>query len=123
MIYAMRVVQGILSAFAIVAKRAFFVDVYEGEERRQYLSLMTIVWSAGPIVAPFIGGYLQEHFGWQSNFYLLAVYSGVIGVLEFLFSGETIRKKTAFNGRNLLRNFKEMIATPDFFLGLIDCRT
>lgn len=119
MIYAMRVVQGILSAFAIVAKRAFFVDVYEGEERRQYLSLMTIVWSAGPIVAPFIGGYLQEHFGWQSNFYLLAVYSGVVGVLEFLFSGETIRKKTAFNGRNLLGNFKEMIATPDFFLGLL----
>lgn len=72
-IYAMRVLQGILSGFAVVAKRAFFVDVYEGEKRKHYLSIMTIVWSVGPIIAPFIGGYLQKLFGWQSNFYVLAV--------------------------------------------------
>jgi MFS family permease len=55
-IYAMRVLQGILSGFAVVSKRAFFVDVYEGDERKHYLSIMTIVWSVGPIIAPFIGG-------------------------------------------------------------------
>lgn len=74
-IYAMRVLQGMLSGFAVVSKRAFFVDVYDGEERKHYLSIMTIVWSVGPIIAPFIGGYLQKIFGWQSNFYVLAGYS------------------------------------------------
>ena len=73
-IYLMRIVQGILSGFAVVSKRAYFVDVYEGEQRKHFLSIMTIVWSLAPIVAPFIGGYLQSNFGWQSNFIALSVY-------------------------------------------------
>ena len=60
-IYAMRVLQGILSGFAVVSKRAFFVDVYDGDKRKHYLSIMTIVWSVGPIIAPFIGGLSLIH--------------------------------------------------------------
>ena len=72
LIYAMRVVQGMTVSFIVVGKRAFFVDVYTGDKRQHYLSLFSIIWSTGPIVAPFIGGYLQTAFGWQSNFYALA---------------------------------------------------
>ncbi|MDF2479374.1 MAG: transporter [Sphingobacterium sp.] len=46
-IYCMRILQGILSAFVVISKRAYFVDVYEGEQRKHYLSIMTIVWSIG----------------------------------------------------------------------------
>lgn len=42
-IYLMRIVQRTLSGFAIVSKRAYFVDVYEGEERKHYIRIMTIV--------------------------------------------------------------------------------
>lgn len=72
------------------------MDVYDGEERKHYLSIMTIVWSLGPIIAPFIGGYLQKSFGWQSNFTVLAAYSLIILILELVFSGETIKNKTLF---------------------------
>uniref|UniRef100_A0AAU6WN91 Major facilitator superfamily (MFS) profile domain-containing protein n=1 Tax=Chryseobacterium endophyticum TaxID=1854762 RepID=A0AAU6WN91_9FLAO len=54
---------------------------------------MTIVWSVGPIIAPFIGGYLQKNFGWQSNFYVLAGYSALLLISEFIFSGETLKKE------------------------------
>ena len=104
-IYAMRVLQGILSGFAVVAKRAFFVDVYEGEQRKHYLSIMTIVWSVGPIIAPFIGGYLQKLFGWQSNFYVLAGYSLVLLILELLFSGETLKIKKPFHFDYVLKEY------------------
>lgn len=40
-ICAMRILQGVLAGFAIVSKRAFFVDVFEGEQRKHYLSVMT----------------------------------------------------------------------------------
>ncbi|HEU4574853.1 MAG TPA: MFS transporter [Chitinophagaceae bacterium] len=120
-IYLMRIVQGILSGFAIVAKRAYFVDVYEGDERRHYLSIMTIVWSLGPIIAPFLGGYLQVHFGWQSNFIALAVYCGLLVVLELLFSGETIRSRNPLQVHFLLRQYREMLQTPDFFYGMLMC--
>jgi Bcr/CflA subfamily drug resistance transporter len=121
MIYAMRVLQGILSGFAVVSKRAFFVDVYEGEKRKHYLSIMTIVWSVGPIIAPFIGGYLQKHFGWQSNFYVLAGYSFLLLILEFLFSGETLKKRNPFHIDFLIKEYNSMFKTKDFFYGMLMC--
>jgi MFS family permease len=106
---------GFLSGFAVVAKRAFFVDVYEGEERKHYLSIMTIVWSVGPIVAPFIGGYLQKNFGWQSNFYVLAGYSLLLLILEFIFSGETLKKRNPFHLEFLIKEYNSMFKAKDFF--------
>ncbi|GEN77870.1 MFS transporter [Chryseobacterium hagamense] len=120
-IYAMRVLQGVLSGFAVVAKRAFFVDVYEGEERKHYLSIMTIVWSVGPIIAPFIGGYLQKNFGWQSNFYVLAGYSLLLLILELVFSGETLKKRNPFRFEFLIKEYSSMFKARDFFYGMIMC--
>ncbi|SDR02815.1 drug resistance transporter, Bcr/CflA subfamily [Chryseobacterium soldanellicola] len=120
-IYAMRVLQGILSGFAVVSKRAFFVDVYEGDKRKHYLSIMTIVWSVGPIIAPFIGGYLQKHFGWQSNFYVLAGYSLLLLLLEFIFSGETLKKRNPFHIDFLIKEYNSMFKTKDFFYGMLMC--
>lgn len=120
-IYAMRVLQGVLSGFAVVSKRAFFVDVYEGDERKHYLSIMTIVWSVGPIIAPFIGGYLQKIFGWQSNFYVLAGYSLVLLILELIFSGETLKKRNPFNVEFLLKEYDSMFKAKDFFYGMVMC--
>ena len=120
-IYAMRVLQGILSGFAVVSKRAFFVDVYEGDERKHYLSIMTIVWSVGPIIAPFIGGYLQKIFGWQSNFYVLAGYSLVLLIFELIFSGETLKKRNPFNVEFLLKEYDSMFKAKDFFYGMVMC--
>ncbi|WP_333864577.1 MFS transporter [Sphingobacterium sp.] len=120
-IYLMRILQGILSAFVVISKRAYFVDVYEGEQRKHYLSIMTIVWSIGPIVAPFIGGYLQTQFGWRSNFMVLAVYSAVLFILELIFSSETIKQKKPLHMNYLIGEFKMMLKSNDFTFGIFMC--
>ncbi|KQT17537.1 multidrug transporter [Chryseobacterium sp. Leaf404] len=120
-IYAMRILQGALSGFAVVAKRAFFVDVYEGDERKHYLSIMTIVWSVGPIIAPFIGGYLQKIFGWESNFYVLAGYSFILLISEFIFSGETLMLKKVLSLNLLKKEYSMMFRAKDFFYGMLMC--
>ena len=120
-IYAMRVLQGVLAGFAVVAKRAFFVDVFEGEKRKHYLSVMTIVWSVGPIIAPFIGGYLQKLFGWQSNFYVLAIYSFLLLIFELLFSGETLKVRKPFVIEFVLKEYDILFRAKDFFYGMLMC--
>ena len=69
LVYGMRVVHGIAVSAIVVSKRAYFIDLYTGDRLKHYLSLYTIIWSTGPIMAPFIGDYLEQAFGWQSNFY------------------------------------------------------
>jgi len=118
-IYAMRIVHGIAVAMIVIAKRAYFVDVYEGAQLKHYLSMFTIIWSAGPIVAPFLGGYFQHTFGWQSNFYFLAALASIIAVLELLYSGETIRHRTAFRLKKIAAIYVEMIKATTFSLGIL----
>lgn len=114
-----RVVQGIGTAFVVVAKRAYFVDVYDAERRKHYLSYFTIVWSCGPIIAPFLGGYLEELFHWQANFYFLAVYAALLFGAEAVFSGETIRVVKKFNLKKTVKLYRVMLRNKAFVLGIL----
>jgi MFS family permease len=119
LIYLMRVVHGLTTGIIIVAKRAYFVDLFTGEKLKHYLSLFSIIWSTGPIVAPFIGGYLQHLFGWQSNFYFLAGLAIVLAVLEYIYSGETLVHRTDFHLQKIIRIYKSMVTTATFTLGIL----
>ncbi|HXO76604.1 MAG TPA: MFS transporter, partial [Puia sp.] len=91
LIYAMRILHGIAVALIVVGKRAYFMDIYTGEKLKHYISLFSIVWASAPIIAPFVGGYLQASFGWQSNFYFLGGMALVIMILEVIYSGESLK--------------------------------
>lgn len=119
LIYLMRIIHGLTVGAIIVAKRAYFVDVFSGDQLKHYLSLFSIIWSTGPIVAPFIGGYLQAAFGWESNFYFLALFAVVILVLELIFSGETLEHSMDFDVKKITRIYVEMIQTASFTLGIV----
>jgi MFS family permease len=119
LIYLMRVIHGITVAFIIVAKRALFVDIYKGKQLQHYLSMFTIIWSAGPIVAPFIGGYFQDTFGWQSNFYFLGGLGAILFVLELIYSGETLTRPVEFNVKRIAGVYADMIKTSSFSLGIL----
>lgn len=118
MIYWMRIVQGITVGFVVAGKRAFFVDLYSGHQLKNYLGLFSIIWSTGPIIAPFVGGYLQTGFGWRANFYLLAALGGGLALLEFFFSGETLPQRTPFRLKKVINIYRQMLTTTSFVLGL-----
>ncbi|PWS26744.1 MFS transporter [Pedobacter yonginense] len=119
LIYLMRIVHGLTVGAIVVAKRAYFVDLFSGDTLKHYLSLFSIIWSTGPIVAPFIGGYLQSAFGWESNFYFLAGFALLFALLEFLFSGETLKFFTDFQMKKIAEIYLSMIKTTSFTLGIV----
>jgi predicted MFS family arabinose efflux permease len=118
-VYLMRVIQGITTAFIIVGKRAFFVDVYTSEKRRHYTSMLSIVWATAPILAPFFGGYLQKSFGWQSNFVVLGIYGVLMFLLELIYSGESINVKHPFHPKSIFKVYKTLISSVDFTFGIV----
>jgi len=121
LVYGMRVLHGLTVSVIVVSKRAYFIDLYTGDRLKHYLSLFTIIWSTGPIMAPFIGGYLEQAFGWQSNFYFLAVFALVLLLLERIFSGETLSYFTPFRIQRITVVYIRMIRTIPFMLGLLMC--
>ncbi|MFP3590640.1 MFS transporter [Chryseobacterium sp. SIMBA_038] len=118
-IYAMRIIQGIAIAFIVVGKRAYFVDLYSGDKLKSYISLFSIIWASAPILAPFLGGYLQEFFGWRSNFYFLGILSFLFLVLELIYSGESLKHFHPFKLKTIAQTYAGKLKTPDFTLGFI----
>lgn len=118
-IYAMRIIQGLTVSAVVVAKRAYFVDLFTGEKLKHYLSTFTIIWSTGPIIAPFLGGYLDKIFGWESSFYFLAVFALILAILEYIFSGETLKHFTKFKIKKIANIYKNMLYTASFSLGIV----
>src|SRR5581483_5223588 len=76
---AMRFIQALGGAGAIVLARAVVRDIYSGARASRELSLMGAITAFAPIVAPMIGGLLQEAFGWRAIFLLLVAFSAVAG--------------------------------------------
>ena len=119
LVYAMRIIQGMSTAFIVVGKRAFFVDVFTGEKQKHYTSLLTIVWATAPITAPFLGGFLQSTWGWTSNFYLLGSYGLIMLVMELLYGGESLKHPVPFKGKKIVGVYKKLLGTFDFSFGII----
>jgi len=118
-LYAMRIVQGVTVSLIVVGKRAFFVDLYSGDKLKHYTSLFVIIWSTAPILAPFLGGYLQSIWGWESNFYFLGILALIFFILEVIFSGESLKLFHPFKAKPILAVYGYMLRTWDFALGLI----
>ncbi|MFD1602165.1 MFS transporter [Flavobacterium artemisiae] len=118
-IYAMRIIQGITIALIVVGKRAYFVDLFSGEKLKSYISLFSIIWATAPIMAPFLGGYLQSSFGWKSNFYFLGGLSFAFLILELIYSGESLKYYQPFKLKSIAATYKGMLQTADFTLGLL----
>lgn len=118
-IYAMRIIQGITIALIVVGKRAYFVDLFSGEKLKSYISLFSIIWATAPIMAPFLGGYLQSSFGWRSNFYFLGGLSLAFLILELIYSGESLKHYQPFKLKSIVETYSGMLKTADFTLGLV----
>lgn len=115
----LRIVQGVGTSFIVVAKRAYFVDLYNDVKRKNFLSYFTIVWSCGPIIAPFLGGYLESIFTWKANFYFLAIYAAILFFGELFIGGETIRHFKKFNLKKTTMLYRVMLKNKGFLSGIL----
>ncbi|WP_408732652.1 MFS transporter [Chryseobacterium sp.] len=119
LICLLRILQGMAVSVLVVATRAIFVDIYDSEKVKHYLSYFTITWSCGPILAPFLGGYLEKMFNWHANFHFLALYAGILFLFEWFFSGESLPQKKKQDLSENISLYKMMLKNRIFMLGII----
>ncbi len=69
---AARFVQGIGGASAVVLSRAIVRDISSGKDAAKLMSLMTMIFTVAPVVAPSIGALLVAQWGWRAPFAAIA---------------------------------------------------
>ena len=87
---AFRFLQGVALSATGTLNRSILTDTFSGAELAKASNAMTLAWALGPIVAPVLGAWLHERFGWQSCFWFLTAYGLVLFVLLLTSLPETI---------------------------------
>jgi MFS transporter, DHA1 family, multidrug resistance protein len=117
---ALRFVQALGGAGAVVLARAMVRDLYSGVRAGRELSLMGSIMAFAPIVAPVIGGVLQTAFGWRASFVLLLIFAAVSGSVAGRLLPETLRKRTPgpFSLRSMGALYRSVLAHRGFLAHL-----
>ena len=88
---AARLAQGLGASVGIVVARAIVRDIASGEEAARMLSIMVMIFTAAPMLAPIVGGYLVTHIGWRAPFIAITVFGGIVFAAVLLGLSETGR--------------------------------
>lgn len=116
MLHVCRFLQGISVAGLAVVARAIVVDVFSGDELTNATNSLTLSWSLGPIIAPFIGGYLQHYFDWQASFYLFGLYGLFIFTYAFIKLPETNLHLSVLSFSKIFHSISIICIHPTFML-------
>jgi DHA1 family bicyclomycin/chloramphenicol resistance-like MFS transporter len=86
---AFRFVQGFGACAGMVVPRAIVRDLHTGPEATRLMSLLMLVFSVSPLLAPLTGSIVIDHLGWRAIFWVVtgAAVAGI--VLLALFQSET----------------------------------
>ena len=95
MLLFLRVVQGLTASGGVVAARAMIRDANSAEDARRAMSQVVLYFALAPAIAPLLGGWLHDQFGWRSVFWFLSGFGAVLGVMGLVVSetlGRTHRR-------------------------------
>ena len=117
---AARFVQGIGAAAAVVLSRAIVRDVSSGKESARLMSLMTMIFTAAPVIAPTIGALLVAQWDWRAPFTVIAAcgFIMIFGIRTSLV--ETHAPSTNEPPvRQLISSFREFFSHRQSIFGLL----
>lgn len=85
-----RLLQGVAAGGGLVAGRAMIRDVYSPQDAHRAMARVMMMFAIAPAIAPIIGGWLHDVFGWHSVFYFLALFASSVFLLVLFHIPETL---------------------------------
>lgn len=117
---AARFVQGIGAASAIVISRAVVRDIATGKEAARLMSLMTMIFTVAPVIAPSIGALLVAQWNWRAPLIVIAAcgFALLFGIRANLVETH-VPNASEHPLRQLTSSFKEYFSHRQSIFGLL----
>jgi len=113
-----RVFQGMAASGGLVTGRAIIRDSYDSEHSHRAMSYVLMLFALAPAIAPIIGGWLHDAYGWRSIFYFLSVYGFIMLLVSALFLNETLEssKRRSFHPLYVMGVYTKTLLNIEFLL-------
>jgi DHA1 family bicyclomycin/chloramphenicol resistance-like MFS transporter len=114
-----RFLQGLGAAAGTVIPRAVVRDLHTGVDAARLMSLLMLVFSISPILAPLSGSVLIDFFGWRGVFWavLVAALVGIVLVATALKETRGAEARLESNLSSALRGYGRLLKDR-YFMGL-----
>ena len=111
-----RILQGLGVGGALISGRAMVRDFLPTKEAQKVMAHSMMLFAISPAIAPIIGGWLHDAFGWRSVFWFLAIYAGVIVIYAILMVKESLpkEKRNSIHINKVTRVYLNTLANPHF---------
>ena len=106
-----RILQGIGLSAPRTISISMIRDSYKGDYMAKIMSFVTAFFILVPIVAPSMGKFFLDHYGWEAIFYMQLVATLVVGVWFWRRQPETLKPeyKIKFSSHVFVDGFRELL--------------
>ncbi|MFC3227818.1 multidrug effflux MFS transporter [Marinibaculum pumilum] len=84
-----RIVQGLGACVGVVVTRAVIRDLYGRSAAARAMSMLAMVIIMAPVLAPIVGGYIEDYAGWRYQFVFIAAMAALVLALAWFQLPET----------------------------------
>ena len=102
------------AACAMVLSRAIVRDTNDTQTSASKIAYIAMGMAITPMFAPALGGFLDNWFGWQANFWMLGGVGTLIWILTYFDQGETVPPSTE-GFREQLKEYPELLTSRRFW--------
>jgi len=115
-----RFIQGFGAASAVVVSRAVVRDIASGKDAARLMSLMTMIFTVAPVIAPSIGALLVSQWDWRAPFIVIAAcgFLLLLGIKSFLVETH-VPNASEHPLRQLTSSFREYFSHRQSIFGLL----
>lgn len=113
----LRFIQAIGSCAATVASVAMVRDLFPVKDIPKVFSLLMLVVGLSPMLAPTIGGYVTEDFGWHTVFFILMCMGIIILIAAQIGLPDSYKADSSISlkPRPIISNFMNVLKEPQFY--------
>lgn len=112
-----RVVQGATGCVGIVLGRAIVRDLFDRRQAASMLGYVTMGLAVAPMVAPAIGGLLQDAFDWEAIFWCTAALGIICITVAWNYVPETnLNPAARLSFASMFGDFRQLLRNTDFLL-------
>jgi len=104
-LWTYRFLEAFFGGIVVVNAAASVRDRFHGKEAAKVFSLMGMVRSVAPMIAPFIGAFIIHFFTWKAVFVFLTIYPLVIAFLVY----KDLNESFTYIKQNIFTSFKSVL--------------
>ena len=102
------------AACTMVLSRAIVRDTNDTQTSASKIAYIAMGMAITPMFAPALGGFLDNWFGWQANFWMLGGVGTLIWILSYFDQGETVPPSTE-GFKEQLKEYPELLTSRRFW--------